>query len=74
MKGCGSIQSHKWLRQSVTKNWVPLINAVAVSERRAWLAHQSRPKKKEKKKKKKTQGAGGISNKKAQSSSFLHHH
>lgn len=41
MKGSGSFLGDKWMRQSVTKNWVALINAVAVSEHQAWLAHQS---------------------------------
>ncbi len=47
MKGCGSFLGDKWMRQSVTKTRVPLINAGAVSERQAWLAHQSRRKHKE---------------------------
>lgn len=56
MKGCGVFLGDEWMQQSATKNCVPLINAVAVSERQAWLAHQSHQR---------TQGTGGISNKKS---------
>lgn len=37
----------KWMQQIVTKKQLPLISAVADSERQAWLAHQSRQKHKE---------------------------
>lgn len=47
MKGFGSFLGDKWMQQSVSKNQVRLINAVADSEHQAWLAHQSCQKHKE---------------------------
>lgn len=59
IRGSGSFLSDKWMWQSVTKNWVCLINTVAVSE--SWPDwHIKAPK---------TQGTAAISNKKTQSPS-----
>lgn len=64
LMGSGSFLGDKWMWESVTKNWVSLINTVAV--RKSWPVWQIKASK--------TQGTAGIPNKKAQSPSLLHLH